>query len=276
MDRTAIITGASGGVGAEVARELARRSWRIAVVGRNPERTREVARMTEGIPFICDFDDLDAVRELGDTLSKRFDRIDAVVNNAGGIVATRQESSEGHELTLQRNVLGSVVLTEHLIPKLLNTRGRVIHTTSMVARLGRIDLDDLGFRQRRYGAGWWPYASARLGVIMYARSLAMRTGLESYPVHPGYVRSGFGAESRSGKLILAMTGWMQISAEAGAAPLVHLVDTPELGVANGTYFDGLTPEGPTHQAAGDTELIEAYWRKIASLVDVPVEHYHGT
>ena len=246
------------------------------MVGRNPERTREVARMTEGIPFICDFDDLDAVRELGDTLSKRFDRIDAVVNNAGGIVATRQESSEGHELTLQRNVLGSVVLTERLIPTLLNTRGRVIHTTSMVARLGRIDLDDLGFRQRRYGAGWWPYASARLGVIMYARSLAMRTGLESYPVHPGYVRSGFGAESRSGKLILAMTGWMQISAEAGAAPLVHLVDTPELGVANGTYFDGLTPEGPTNPAAGDTELIEAYWRKIASLVDVPVEHYHGT
>jgi len=151
-------------------------------VGRNPERTREVARMTEGIPFICDFDDLDAVRELGDTLGKRFDRIDAVVNNAGGIVATRQESSQGHELTLQRNVLASVVLTERLIPTLLNTRGRVIHTTSMVARLGRIDLDDLGFRQRRYGAGWWPYASAKLGVIMYARSLAMRTGLESYPV----------------------------------------------------------------------------------------------
>jgi NAD(P)-dependent dehydrogenase (short-subunit alcohol dehydrogenase family) len=100
--------------------------------------------MMDGIPFVCDFDDLDAVRELGDTLSKRFDRIDALVNNAGGIVATKQRSSEGHELTLQRNVLGSVVLTERLVPKLVNTRGRVIHTTSMVARFGRIDLDDLG------------------------------------------------------------------------------------------------------------------------------------
>ena len=276
MDRTAIITGASGGIGAEVARELARRSWRVAVVGRNPDRTREIARMMDGIPFVCDFDDLDAVRDLADTVSKRFDRIDALVNNAGGIVATQQQSVDGHELTLQRNVLGSVVLTERLIPKLLNTRGRVIHTSSMVARFGRIDLEDLGFDNRRYGAGWWPYASAKLGVILYARSLALRTGLESYPVHPGYVRSGFGAESRSGKLILALSGWMQISAEAGAASLVHLVDTPELGVANGTYFDGLTPEGPTHPAAGDTELIEAYWRKIASLVDVPVEHYHGT
>ena len=109
MDRTAIITGASGGIGAEVARELSRRSWRVAVVGRNPDRTREIARMMDGIPFVCDFDDLDAVRDLGDTISKRFDRIDALVNNAGGIVATKQRSSEGHELTLQRNVLGSVV-----------------------------------------------------------------------------------------------------------------------------------------------------------------------
>ena len=105
-------------------------------------------------------------------------------------------------------------MSELRVPKLVNTRGRGIHTTSMVARLGRIDIDDLGFDQRRYGAGWWPYASAKLGVILYARSLAMRTGLESYPVHPGYVRSGFGAESRSGKLILAFTCCMLISADA--------------------------------------------------------------
>ena len=146
----------------------------------------------------------------------------------------------------------------------------------MVSRFGGIDLDDLGFASRRYGAGWWPYAAAKLGVILYARSLAERTGLESYPVHPGYVRSGFGAESRSGKFILALSGWMQISAEAGAAPLVHLVDTPELGVPNGTYFDGLTPDGPTHPVAGDPDVIRAYWRKIAALVGVPIDQPHAT
>jgi NAD(P)-dependent dehydrogenase (short-subunit alcohol dehydrogenase family) len=276
VDRVAVITGASAGIGAEVARELARRSWKIAVVGRNPERTHDVARALNGTAFVCDFDRLDDVRSLADDLNQRFDRIDALVNNAGGIVARRNVSVDGHELTLQRNVLGSVVLTESLVPKLLNARGRVIHTSSMVSRLGRIDVDDLGFAIRRYGAGWWPYAAAKLGVILYARSLAERTGLESYPVHPGYVRSGFGAESRSGKLILTLSGWMQISAEAGAAPLVHLVDTPELGVANGTYFDGLTPDGPTHPAAADSDVITAYWRAIASLVGVPVDYHHAT
>ena len=276
MDRTVIITGASGGIGAEVSKELSRRSWRVIVVGRDPERTKAVASDVSGIPYLCDFDSLDSVRELADHVANRFERIDAVVNNAGGIVATRQVSPDGFELTLQRNVLGGVILTERLVPHLLATRGRVIHTSSMVARLGRIELEDLDFSQRRYGAGWWPYASAKLGVILYARSLAERTGLESYPVHPGYVRSGFGAESRSGKLILALSGWMQISAEAGAAPLVHLVDTPELQVPNGTYFDGLTPDGPAHPAAGDPDLIRAYWREIASMVNLPIEQPQGT
>lgn len=276
MDRTAIVTGASSGIGAELVKELSRRSWRVAVVGRNPERTHAVAKRVNGIPFVCDFDRLDEVRTLAEELDKRFERIDALVNNAGGIVARKELSVDGHELTLQRNVLGGVVLTEHLVPKLQASRGRVIHTSSMVSRLGRIDLDDLDFHQRRYGAGWWPYASAKLGVVLYARSLAERTGLESYPVHPGYVRSGFGAESRSGRLILGLTGWMQISVEAGAAPLVHLVDTPELGVANGTYFDGLAPEGPTHPAAADSEVIRAYWREIASMGMEPTKNRRAT
>ena len=276
MNRTVVITGASNGIGAEVAKELARRSWRVAVVGRNPERTEQVARMVGGVPFICDFDRLDDVRELAEKLDSRYDRIDALVNNAGGIVAKRLESIDGHELTLQRNVLGSVVLTERLVPKLLQTRGRVVHTSSMVSRFGHIGQGDLGYSRRRFGAGWWPYASAKLGVVLYARSLAMRTGLESFPVHPGYVRSGFGAESRSGRVILALSGWMRISVQAGAAPLVHAVDTPELGVPNGTYFDGLTPYGATHLSAGDEHVIEAYWREIASLVGTPAEHHHAT
>lgn len=272
MDRTVVVTGASGGIGAAVAAELSRRSWRVVVVGRDPDRTNQVAAEVGGIGYVCDFDALESVRELAQSLAGRFERIDALVNNAGGIVSTRQASRDGFELTLQRNVLGGVLLTEALVPHLRAAEGRVIHTSSMVARLGRIELDDLDFHSRRYGAGWWPYASAKLGLVLYARSLAERTGLESYPVHPGYVRSGFGADSRSGKLILALSGWMQISTDAGAAPLVHLVDTPELGVPNGTYFDGLTPDGPTHPAAGDPELIRAYWRKIASMVNIPVEH----
>ncbi|MDO8337837.1 MAG: SDR family NAD(P)-dependent oxidoreductase [Microcella sp.] len=269
--RTVVVTGASSGLGAAAVVELARRDWQVAVVGRDAERTAAVAARAGGIPFIADFDDLDQVRALADDLLARFPRIDALVNNAGGIVSRRSTTVDGNETTLQRNVLAAALLTELLAPRLSAARdtGRIVLTSSVLNRLGGLRLDDLDFVDRRYGAGWRAYGASKLATILYARSLVARTGLEAYAFHPGYVRSGFGAESRTARLLQLVTGSMQISPEAGAAPLVHLVDTPELGVPNGTYFDGLDPLGATHPSAGDARLADELWQAIARRIDVP-------
>jgi len=269
--RTVVVTGASSGLGAAAVVELARREWQVAVVGRDAERTAAVAARAGGIPFIADFDDLSQVRALADDLLARFPRIDALVNNAGGLVSRRTLTADGNETTLQRNVLAAALLTELLVPRLSAARdtGRVVLTSSVLNRLGGLRLDDLDFSHRRYGAGWRAYGAGKLATILYARSLVARTGLEAYAFHPGYVRSGFGAESRSARLLQLVTGSMQISPEAGAAPLVHLVDTPELGVPNGTYFDGLDPLGATHPSAGDARLADELWQTIAQRIDVP-------
>ncbi|KRF31571.1 hypothetical protein ASG83_09225 [Yonghaparkia sp. Soil809] len=271
MMRTVVVTGASSGLGAAAVVELARRDWQVAVVGRDPERTAAVAARAGGIPFTADFDELDQVRALATDLLARFPRIDALVNNAGGIVSRRTVTVDGNETTLQRNVLAAALLTEMLAPRLRAGRetGRVVLTSSVLNRLGGLRLDDLDFASRRYGAGWRAYGASKLATILYARSLAARTGLEAHPFHPGYVRSGFGAESRSARLLQLLTGSMQISPEAGAAPLVHLVDTPELGVPNGTYFDGLDPLGATHPSAGDARLADELWQAVARRIDVP-------
>ena len=268
--RTVVVTGASSGLGAAAVVELARREWQVAVVGRDAERTAAVAARAGGIPFIADFDDLSQVRALADDLLARFPRIDALVNNAGGLVSRRTLTADGNETTLQRNVLAAALLTELLVPRLSAARdtGRVVLTSSVLNRLGGLRLDDLDFSHRRYGAGWRAYGASKLATILYARSLVARTGLEAYAFHPGYVRSGFGAESRSARLLQLVTGSMQISPEAGAAPLVHLVDTPELGVPNGTYFDGLDPLGATHPSAGDARLADELWQTIAQRIDV--------
>ena len=268
--RTVVVTGASSGLGAAAVVELARRDWQVAVVGRDAERTAAVAARAGGIPFIADFDDLSQVRALADDLLARFPRIDALVNNAGGLVSRRTLTADGNETTLQRNVLAAALLTELLVPRLSAARdtGRVVLTSSVLNRLGGLRLDDLDFSDRRYGAGWRAYGASKLATILYARSLVARTGLEAYAFHPGYVRSGFGAESRSARLLQLVTGSMQISPEAGAAPLVHLVDTPELGVPNGTYFDGLDPLGATHPSAGDARLADELWQTIAQRIDV--------
>ena len=266
MQRVVVITGASSGIGREAAVELARRGWRVAVAGRNPERTRTVADITGGDAFLADFDSLDEVRRLGQQLLEGLPRIDALVNNAGGILGSRAESTDGFELTLQRNVLGSAVLTETLLPALTEHGARIIHTSSVMNRIARLRLDDLDYRSRRYAGGWQPYADAKLGIILYARSLIERTGLENFPVHPGYVHTSFGPHTRLARATLALTRRLQISAQAGAAPLVHLVDTPELGVDNGTYFDGLIPQGKTHPVASDTATVRRYGQEVLSRV----------
>lgn len=261
MRRVAVITGASSGIGREAAIELARRGWSVAVCGRDRERTEDVAQAVGGDPFVADFDSLDQVSALAASLLERYERIDALVNNAGGIVATRQESRDGYEVTWQRNVLAPLLLTETLASRLVESRGRVIHTTSMIHRAAALDIGDLNWERRRFGAGWRPYAEAKLGVILYARSVAERYRVDSFPVHPGYVATGFGPGTRSAKALLWATRGLQISASSGAAPLVHLVDTPELGVASGTYFDGLIPLGKEHVRGHDPATIASYVRE---------------
>jgi NAD(P)-dependent dehydrogenase (short-subunit alcohol dehydrogenase family) len=256
--RVAVVTGASSGIGREAAIELARRDWAIAVVGRDPRRTDEVASLVGGEPYVADFDDLHQVAGLADTLLSRYDTINAVVNNAGGIVATRQASADGFELTWQRNVLAATLLTEKLAPTLVASGGRVVHTTSMIHRSATLRLDDLNWETRRYGAGWRAYAEAKLGVILYARYVARHWGVDSFPVHPGYVATGFGPGTKSSKAVLWATRGLQVSVASGAAPLVHLVDTPELGVPSGTYFDGLIPLGREHARAKDPDTISRY------------------
>lgn len=266
MQRVAVITGASSGIGREASIELARRGWRVAVVGRNPERTEDVARVVGGDAYVADFDQLAQVQELATRLTKTLPRIDVLINNAGGILAKRQVSPDGFELTLQRNVLGSIVLTEALVPALQVHSGRVVHTSSLMNRIARLRIDDLDYHRRSFGRGWQPYADAKLGVILYAKSLANRTGLGSYSVHPGYVRTGFGAELPTATWSARLTRRFQISPQAGAAPLVHIADTPELGVENGSYFDGLLPHGKTHPLAGRPATVQAYWEACASRV----------
>jgi len=133
-----LITGSSRGIGKAALAALAARG--VAVIG---HASRPQLAAAGAPPIIAaDFGDPLSVQALWEQALDLSDgQIDAVVNNAGGIVASKSASVDGHEVTLQRNVLGSVVLTERLVPKLLNTRGRVIHTSSMVARFGRIDLD---------------------------------------------------------------------------------------------------------------------------------------
>lgn len=264
--RTIVITGASSGIGANAAGRLAADGWTVAVVGRNPERTAAVADSVGGTPFLADYDRLDDVRELARVLADRYDRIDVLANNAGGLVPKRGTTADGHERTFQHNHLAPFLLTNLLLPTLTTSGARVIGTASVANTFGKLRLDDLEWSKRAYLGGWQAYGTSKIATILFARELAARTGLDSYAFHPGYVATSFGADSalvRFGNWL--SRGTLAISPEEGATPLVHLA-TDELDVPNGTYFDQLTPFGKVSSSAAIPGIGADLWTASAQLV----------
>ena len=263
----AVITGASSGIGASAAGRLAAAGWRVAVVGRHPQRTREVSEAVGGTPFLADFDRLDDVRELAASLAEHYGQIDVLANNAGGLVHERGESADGFERTIQHNHLAPFLLTNLLLPS-FGPGARVIATASVANTFGNLRLDDLEFRKRPWQGGWRAYGTSKIATIVFTRELARRTSLTAYAYHPGYVSTSFGAQSRLVRFanLFAPGRTMGISAERGAAPLVHLATTERVDAANGTYFDGLTPNGRVHRSANAPGVGEALWTQSARMV----------
>lgn len=265
--RTIVITGASSGLGAAAASALAARGAELALVGRNRERTLAVAGATGGTAFFADFDRLDDVRELAGALQHRYEQIDVLANNAGGLVRRRAITADGFERTLQANHLAPFLLTNLLLPVLARSGARVIATASVANLQGRIAFDDLNFERRRWFGGWPAYGTSKLMNILFIEELARRTGLEGYSFHPGYVATSFGADTALIRFANTVSGGrIGLRPEQGAAPLIHLAAAKDVGVPSGTYFDHLAPFGRIRRLTRRDETARLLWDTSAQLL----------
>jgi len=265
--KTVVLTGASSGLGAKAAAVIAEQGWHVAVVGRNEERTREVAARVGGEAFLADYDSLDDVRALAAKLLERYPVIDVLANNAGGLIGERGLSKDGHERTFQHNHLAPFLLTNLLLPRLEESNARVVSTSSIMNLVGRVRLDDLEWEKRAWQGGWRAYGTSKLETILFIRELVRRSSLEAYSFHPGYVSTGFGTDSPLMRLSTKIRpGGFGIPADQGAVPLIRLVTETTVDAPNGAYFDQLTANGRTRKAADDIELASGLWEKSAELV----------
>ncbi|WP_223695005.1 SDR family NAD(P)-dependent oxidoreductase [Leifsonia poae] len=275
--RTIVLTGASSGIGVVAAEQLAAQGNEIAIVGRNPERTRAVAERVGGTPFLADFERLADVHALADALLQRYERIDVLANNAGGLYAKREITVDGHERTIQTNHLAPFLLTKLLLPRLESTAEaghpvRVVSTASVANRFGRLRLDDLDFAQRPWMGGWRAYGTAKLATILFIRELAERltgTGIDAFSFHPGTIATNFGLSSPLIRFGSAVTrGGYGIGVDRGAAPLVMLATDSPVGAPSGTYFDRLRANGVMRHQAKNAQLGRDLWNVSAEIVGV--------
>ena len=271
---TIVITGASDGIGAAAARQLAASGNRLILVGRSPEKTKAVAGETGAEHFTADFARLDDVRELAAKLTDTVgdDGIDVLANNAGGIFGDRTPTVDGFEKTIQVNHLAPFLLTNLLLPTLLASDAAVINTSSVGHRLfGHIDVDDLD-NSKKYSANK-AYGDAKLANVLFTKSLHTKfhpDGLSSVAFHPGTVRTNFAADSSSimrviyrsflGRILLTGT-------EEGGAILRWFIEgTPDETWFSGAYYDERTLSSKVNPQAEDAALAEALWQRSAELV----------
>jgi len=273
--RTVVVTGASSGIGAAAARRFAELGATVAVVGRSPDRTAAVAEAVGGQPHLADFGRLDDVRRLAKELLDRYPRIDVLANNAGGVFARRTTSADGHELTFQVNHLAPFLLTSLLLDRLAEAPegARVVNTTSMGYRFGRLDLDDLNGTHRRYSSQG-SYGTAKLATVIFTRELARRmrdTGVTASVFHPGLIATDISRDSATTSLIMRspLARVVLSTPDKGAEPLLYLATHPDAKALNGHYFHKLKQTEPKGEQATCPDTARRLWDRSAHLTGLP-------
>ncbi|QHP67633.1 SDR family NAD(P)-dependent oxidoreductase [Bradyrhizobium sp. LCT2] len=241
--RTAVVTGATGGLGYETAMALAGAGAIVILTGRNDAKgLRAIEGICERFPnalIAYEHLDLASLSSVAD-FAKRFaagnEQLDLLVNNAGVMaLPKRQQTEDGFEMQLGTNYLGHYALTARLLPRLRRAKAsRIVNLSSLAHRSGAINFDDL--QGKRSYRPWRAYCQSKLAMLMFAlelqrRSLAAGWGVTSVAAHPGYARTDLIANGPGANTLQWRVGrWLQPfisqSAAEGALPTLFAATSP--------------------------------------------------
>lgn len=275
--RICMVTGANSGIGLATASILAERGSTVVMVCRSRERGEAAKAEIEGsvqapelVLMVGDLARLERVRELAEKFHHRYDRLDALVNNAGVYVADRRITADGYEETLAVNHLAHFLLTNLLLGRLRTASGRVITISSDAHKAGRLDRAPLEEILRGRGSynGMQAYADSKLANLLFTFELARRTdgtGVTANALHPGTLATQIWNRNRDIlSLSLRLFKPFMGAPRKGGEAVARLVANPELNGVTGRYFDRLK-EGRAATLAQNRELAARLWRASAEL-----------
>jgi dehydrogenase/reductase SDR family protein 12 len=242
--RTVLVTGPTSGLGRAAAGSFARMGAHLVLVGRDAERlerTRsELLAETPALAattVVADMASLSAVRAAAAEILDSAPRLDVIVDNAGTMVATREETPEGFERTFATMVLGPFVLVARLLPRLVESPdGRIVAVTSGGMYTQALPLDDLGFERGTY-TGARAYARAKRAQVALVREWARRLrgrGVVANAMHPGWADTPGLAASLPG--FANLIGGQLRSAAQGVDTILWLAAAPEARNTTGRLF----------------------------------------
>lgn len=275
IKKNVIITGASDGIGAAVARGLNQAEYNLYLVGRNKAKTAKVANEVDAPYFTADFSQLDQVRHLAELLQRTLgdQKIDILVNNAGGLFGTHALTDDGFERTIQVDYLAPFLLTQLLMPNFNPDQAVVINTSSIAHQLfGHINLNDLNNSHKKY-KGTKAYGDAKLANILFANELDRRfhkDGLSAVSFHPGMIRTNFANDKKSWMYRVYHTVLnkvvMQSAQEGGDTLRFFIEGTPGETWESGAYYNKRQKAKKVNPQVNDLTLQQQLWAKTQKLL----------
>lgn len=280
--RVAVVTGASSGIGKATAKALVQLGWRVIGLGRDPARCAaaeaELRAAAPGAQIEMLRADLSLVSDASraaQEIAARTERIDVLVNNAGGVGSQMVMTAEGNEATFASNHLGPFVLTLQLLPLLRRTAAtsapgavRILATSSAGHRYcAGFDWDDLQCTRNFTTGG--AYTSAKLANVLFTLGLARRLandGIVAHAMEPGVVLdSNFvNHADDSMQAYMATQDKVAVSSDDAAKTLVMMATGDAPGRCSGAYYyDGKLMD--VAEPGKDVESAERLWRESVAL-----------
>jgi NAD(P)-dependent dehydrogenase (short-subunit alcohol dehydrogenase family) len=250
--KLALVTGGSGGLGAETARALASKGARVVLTARDVAKGEEVARGirrstgNDGVEVEdLELGSLASVRAFADRFLARHDALEILVNNAGVMACPHARTADGFELQFGTNHLGHFLLTGLLARALCKgAPARVVSVSSRGHQQSPVVFDDILFERRPYEK-WSAYGQSKTANVLFAVELERRLGVRgvhAYAVHPGVIPTDLSRhmapEDYEHVRKRAPGGRIRLkTVESGAATSVYAATAPELEGRGGLYLE---------------------------------------
>lgn len=287
---TALVTGGSGGLGAETVRALASHGARVIATARDTAKAEDaLAGIGVDVGGSVSIEELDlaslaSVRAAADRINERYDELQLLIANAGVMACPQGTTADGFETQFGTNHLGHFVFVNRVLPLLVaGAPSRIVMLTSAGHRFGDIDLDDPNFERSPY-TPFDSYHRAKTANILFAVEADRRwrdLGVRACAVHPGTIDDTDIQRHLDQATIDVMLAHRihTKTIPAGAATSVWAGVVPPADEMGGGYaedchlspvsdIDPMTPEGRTgvRSYAVDPERSAALWALSEELV----------
>ncbi|TFE26952.1 oxidoreductase [Cohnella luojiensis] len=239
---TVVITGASSGIGYEIARAFAAKGAQVVMAIRNLEKGEEVARQLKrenpgaSLKLMkLDLSDLASVRKFAHEYRQTYDTLHLLINNAGVMTPPFQKTKDGFELQFGSNHLGHFALTGLLLPMMNNVpSSRIVTLSSTVIKGANINFDNLdgskGYNRVKF------YGQSKLANLLFAQELNVRLKASgsttiSLGSHPGRANTNLyslGSDKTGPLMKIVKVLLAPQSAEMGALPTLYAATNPTL------------------------------------------------